>query len=342
MEQRSEETRPIVRRDRITITAAVAAYNEEAHIGRCILDLLAQEGLNGADIEIIVIDGRSTDRTIDIVRSFPEYGTKIKLLHNPRRLQVHGWNMALQEANGTYFAMILAHARYSPTYFASCLEVMQRTRADAVGGVQRTYGAGLLGKAVAWCMSSAAGVGNARYRYTETEEESDSVFSIFTRADILRSLGGYDERVPFDEDSDMNYRMRASGRRLIVSPRIGVQYVVRHSIKALCMQMYRYGYWRRFTQLKHPREVPLRVLVPPALVAALVLSLAPLPTRAWPLALIVPGLYAGFTVITALRSVRQIAMSAVLVPFILAVMHVSYGVGYWVSLAKLHSARRFA
>jgi GT2 family glycosyltransferase len=342
MEQRSEEIGQIVRRDRVTITAAIATYNEEAHIGRCILDLLAQEGLGGADFEILVIDGRSSDRTIDVVRSFPEFGTKIRLLDNPKRLQVHAWNMALQEARGEYFAMILAHSRYSPTYFASCLEVMRRTNADAVGGVQRPFGSGLLGRAVAWCMSSAAGVGNARYRYTDTEEESDSVFSIFTRADTLRSLGGYDERVPFDEDSDMNYRLRASGRRLIVSPRIGVQYVVRHSMKALCMQMYRYGYWRRFTQLKHPGAVPVRVLAPPALVAALLLSLAMLPTHAWPVALIVPLLYGAFLLVTAIGSLAGAGLSALLVPAVLVAMHCSYGIGYWVSLVKFRSSRRLA
>lgn len=334
MEERSEQTYEIVRGDRVVITAVVAAYNEEQHIGRCLQDLLAQQHVGG-DIEIIVVDGMSTDRTVDVVRSFPEYGTKIKLIPNPRRLQVYAWNAALEIARGQYFAMILAHAQYSPTYFASCLEVMRRTGAEAVGGVQRACGQGAVGDAVAWCMSSAAGIGNARYRYTDEEEETDSVFSIFTRVYTLRALGGYDVRVPFDEDSDMNYRLRKAGAKLVVSPRIGVRYVVRHSFKALAKQMYRYGYWRRATQLKHGAEVPVRVLVPAALVAALLLSAALVATPLRALALLVPGMYLAMLLGSMLVSLPRTGVHALCVPPALATMHLSYGVGYWVALAKV-------
>lgn len=339
MEQRSTQTYEIVRGNRVKISAVVATYNEEQHIGRCLQDLLAQQHAGG-DIEIIVVDGMSTDRTVDVVRSFPEYGSTIKLMSNPHRLQVYAWNAALRIAQGEYFAMILGHAQYSPTYFASCLEVMQRTGAAAVGGVQRPCGHGVIGRAVAWCMSSAAGIGNARYRYTDEEEESDSVFSIFTRTRTLRELGGYDERVPFDEDSDMNYRLRKNGGKIVVSPRIGVRYVVRHSFKALAKQMYRYGYWRRVTQLKHLTEVPLRVYVPPALLAGLVLSAALVATPLRWAAAIIPGMYAALLFASAVVASARIDLAALYVPAALVTMHLSYALGYWTALATVRSLPR--
>jgi hypothetical protein len=219
---------------------------------------------------------------------------------------------------------------------------MQRTGADAVGGVQRPCGHGLVGSAVAWCMSSAAGIGNARYRYTDEEEASDSVFSIFTRTRTLRALGGYDERVPFDEDSDMNYRLRKSGGKIIVSPRIGVRYVVRHSLKALAKQMYRYGYWRRVTQLKHLTDVPLRVYVPAALLAGLVLSAALVATPVRAAALVVPALYAALLVGSTIASSRRVGVAACCVPVALVTMHLSYAFGYWMALATVRSLPRAA
>lgn len=339
MEQRGEQTYEIICRDRVAITAVVAAYNEEAYIGRCLHGLLAQEGLSD-DFEILVIDGMSTDRTADIVRSFPEYGSRIKLLSNPRRLQVYAWNEALQQARGEYFAMILAHAEYSPDYFASCLEVMRRTGAVAVGGVQRPFGTGLLGEAIAWCMSTALGMGNARFRYTAHEEESDSVFSIFSRTARLRAIGGYDESLPFDEDSDLNYRLRQNGGKLIVSPRIHVRYHVRRSLKALWKQMFCYGYWRRFTQLKHGGRVPLRVFAPAALVAALAFSLMLAATPLRFAAPAVPALYCGFLLAGALGAIRRAGPGALLVPAVLATMHVAYGAGWWKAL--LSRRRRMA
>lgn len=340
MDERSEQAYEIVRGDRVVVTAVVAAYNEERHIGQCLQGLLAQEGVPG-DIEILVIDGMSTDRTADVVRSFPEYGTRIRMLQNPRRLQVYAWNTALREARGEYFAMVLAHAEYAPTYFASCLEVMKRTGAAAVGGVQRPIGTGTLGRAIAWCMSSPFGMGGARFRYTDQEEESDTVFSIFTRRDTLERLGGYDERIAFDEDSELNYRLRSTGAKLIVSPRIRVQYHVRESLKALWKQMNRYGYWRRFTLLKHPHRLPWRVYAPAALVAGLALSVAALPSPLLrPFAFIVPALYGAFLLAAGVAAVPRAGVSAPLVPLAVLTMHLAYGFGWWSALLTVRSLER--
>lgn len=338
MEERSEQTYEIVRGNRVKITAAVATYNEEEHIGRCLLDLLRQQDAGG-DVEILVIDGMSTDRTIDIVRSFPEFGTKIKLIFNQRRLQVYAWNLALREMSGEYFSMITAHAEYAPDYFVRCMETMRRTGAVAVGGVPRAHANGLVGRAIAWCMSTPFGVGGARFRYLGSDEECDTVPLIFARKHSIQAIGGWDERIAFDEDSDLSYRLRAQGGRLVVSPSIGVRYYMRESFKALWRQMYRYGYWRRFTQMKHPREVPLRVMAPPILLAALALSaaLATTPFRA--AAYAVPLAYIAFIGAATVFSIPRTRTSALAVPAALAVMHAAYGVGYWTALARLRRPR---
>lgn len=338
MGQRSAETSHLVRADSVKITAVVATYNEERHIQQCLQTLLDQRGVPG-EIEILVIDGRSTDSTALLVRAMPEYGRRIRLIENPKRLQVHAWNIGLREGSGEYFAMIVAHAEYALDYFASCLEVMERTGATAVGGVQRPFGESALGEAIAWCMSTPYGVGNASFRYAREEVASDSVFCIFTRMDVLRSLGGYDERVAFDEDSEMNYRIARSGGRLLVSPRIDVRYHVRRTLRALSKQMYRYGYWRRFTQLLHPRAVPLRALAPPALVAGLAASLLLTASPLRPLAAIVPGCYLIFLAAASMSAAKRIGWRAVCVPVALATMHASYGAG-WIAGALTFRKRR--
>jgi succinoglycan biosynthesis protein ExoA len=327
MDERSNEVDAIVCRDRVKITAAVAVYNEEAHIGRCLDGLLAQRC--SMPFEVLVIDGMSTDRTAEIVHSFARIDSRVKLIKNGRRLQVFAWNMALRDGQGEYFAMILGHAEYDPDYFESCLRALERNGAAGVGGVQRPHGSGVLGNAIAWCMSSPLGMGNARFRYTTKEEEAGSVFSIFAKADRLRSIGGYDESLPFDEDSDLNYRLRQAGGKLIVSPDIRVRYHVRRSLRSLWKQMFCYGYWRRCAQLKQKGAVPPRVLAPALLVAGLIASclLAFTPMRA--AALAVPSLYAAFLFAACAASIRRARLSAVAVPGVLATMHVGYGLGWW-------------
>lgn len=321
----------------IVITAIVPTYNEVRHIGACLAGLLHQEGIPGT-IEILVIDGMSTDGTATFVRTMPEYGTKIRLLENPRRLQVYAWNIGWRQARGEYVAFIGAHAEYSRDYFRSCLNVMQRTGAAVVGGVQRPYGVSAMGRAIAWCMQSPFGIGNARFRYAPREEEAESVFGAFMRRETLAELDGVDERLPFDEDDELNYRIRRRGGKIVVSPAIGVRYHVRESLKPLAMQMFRYGYWRRFAQLLHPRAVPVRVYAPPLFVAALALSLALVITPARAFALIVPAVYAAFVTFAALRaSIGTRDASMLYVPVALATMHLWYGFGWWRALTTLRT-----
>lgn len=310
------------------VTAIVPTYNEEHSIGECLTGLLQQCGVE--DYEIIVVDGRSKDRTMEVVSSFPEFGTKIKLLENPRRYQVYAWNIGFRAAQGEYVVLISAHTSYGRYHFQRCLEAVERTGADAVGPVQLADGDGRLGKAIAWCMSSPLGIGNARFRFTQEEEEVDSVFSMFLRRDVWEKLGGFDERVAFDEDAEFSYRMRRAGGKIVVSPAIVVRYSVRNSLRGLSRQMFCYGYWRRFTQLLHPKDVPLRVYAPPALVAGFALSLLLLATPLRLLAPVLPVVYAAYVLVGVAGAISKLGLACgAYVAAALPVMHVSYGLGFW-------------
>ncbi len=338
MEERSEETAAIVRDPGITISVVIATYNEERHIAACLDALLRQRSIAGP-IEIIVVDGMSRDRTRSIVHAYALREPDIRLIENPRRLQVFAWNAGWKAASGRYIALMSAHAHYSDTYLADCLDVLERTGASGVGGVQTPYGESALGDAIAWCMSSPFGMGNARFRYADREEESDSIFGIFTARETLERVGGFDERVAFDEDAELNYRIRAAGGKLIVSPKIGVRYHVRESLRALGKQMYRYGYWRRYTQLLHPERVPVRVYAPAALLSAFALSavLAITPVRI--LGAIAPAFYGAFLGAAAATASRRIGARAALVPASLCVMHFTYGFGWWRGFFSFRSRR---
>lgn len=310
------------------ITAVVPTYNEEKHIGRCLSSLLAQRGID--DCDIIVVDGNSRDKTLDVVRSFPDFGIRIRVLENPRRFQVFAWNLGCKAATTEYVAMISAHSEYGPDHFRLCLEALERAEADAIGPVQVAEGSGVLGKAIAWCMSTPFGIGNARFRFTDRQEEVDSVFSMILRRETFEQLGGYDERLAFDEDSEFSYRLRAAGGRILVTPASRVRYFVRESLKGLTRQMFCYGFYRRYTQLLHPQEIPPRVYAPPALIAGLLVSAILAFTSLRVLAGIVPALYLGFLLMGCASSWRKLSgRSATLVPVVLACMHLWYGAGFW-------------
>src|SRR5215469_4597171 len=301
------ETQPL-------ITAVVATYNEERHIVACLSGLCGQVDLPGV-LEIIVVDGQSSDRTVELVRAFAARDPRVKLVSNPRRFQVYAWNIGTREARGRYVAFCSAHTEYADDYLARCHEALKRSGAANVGGVQTPIGEGVIGRAVALAMASPFGIGNAHFRYARKEQFVDAVFGDFMERSVLYEIGGFDESVPFNEDSEFYYRLRQAGYRIFMSPSIRVRYHVRSTIQGLAHQMWRYGFWRRRTQLEHPKFVPWRIMVPPVFVLGLILSIVAFIATRSPFALIIPGLYALFVaaaVVVALFSARALVSGLLL------------------------------
>lgn len=307
----------------VIATAVVATLNEERHIAACLEQLLNQRSL-GADLEILVIDGGSTDRTVEVVRAHAQYGSKIRLLENPHRYQAFAYNQGIRAARGAYVWFVVAHAGYANDYLAEAIALIHRVDAANVGGVPKAVGTGAIGNAIAFAMSSPFGVGDATFRYVDDERCVDSVFVGVARRDRLLEIGGFSEDVPFDEDTDLNLRLRAAGYRLATSPKLRCTYHMRRSLGALAKQMYRYGFWRRKSQLNFGARVPMRVLAPPALVVGLALS----PFMPGPIAWVIPGAYAAFLALASVAAARRLGARAALVPAVVATMHVSYGLGW--------------
>jgi succinoglycan biosynthesis protein ExoA len=320
------------------ITVVICTLNEERYIGNVIDDVLAQQGLD-ADVEILVLDGGSTDRTKSVVRSYA--GTHaVRLIHNPRKHQVFAYNIALREARGDIFCIVHGHARYSPDYLAACLRVRRKTGAANVGGVVRHEGEGIAGRAIALAMSSPIGVGDSHYRHSKVERYADSVMGSFVETKLAIQLGGFNESNIVNQDGEFNYRLRASGHGVYLSPSIRCTYFVRPSLVKLFAQYRRYGYYRRWTEVQHPGSVPWRVYVPPLFVLGLACSISFAAGGEIGLGLIVPGAYVCVLVFAAAAAVvRSGSVPVALVtPLALAAMHVAFGIG-WIHGLLVHRRR---
>jgi succinoglycan biosynthesis protein ExoA len=299
-------------KERPLISVIVPTLNEETHIGAVIEDMLGQKGVD-ADVEVLIADGRSTDKTREIVERYAGRGN-VRLVDNPKRHQVFGYNLAIRAARGSIVCIVHAHARFSPTYLADCLDARERTGAANVGGVIRHRGEGPVGEAIALAMSSPLGVGDSKYRHAKEEQWCDSVMGTFIDRSLFDEIGFYNETNLINEDCEFNYRLRAAGYRVFLTPKIEVTYWVRSSLIGLAKQYVRYGLYRRWTEVQHPGSVPWRVYAPPALVLGLGCSAA-----------LFGFLCIGF--VDGMRRSKRIAL-ALLEPAAIATMHLAFGVGW--------------
>jgi cellulose synthase/poly-beta-1,6-N-acetylglucosamine synthase-like glycosyltransferase len=93
----------------------IACYNEERDIPRCLTDLLSQDYEN---LEIIVVDDGSTDRTVQLVKTFEEKSPKVKLfLLGERRGPGNARNTGAKASSGEVLIFRDADSKAPDTHF---------------------------------------------------------------------------------------------------------------------------------------------------------------------------------------------------------------------------------
>ena len=315
-------------------TIVIPARNEEAFIGRCLDSVTAQtEG----DIQIIVVDGASTDRTSAIVEEYRARDPRIELLKNPQAIIPISLNLALDHARADWLVRIDSHATVPPDYVARAVTLLESGDWGGVGGRKDGVGVTPAGRAIAAAMASPFGVGNSTYHYgTEPQVVEHVPFGAYPVA-LARRLGGWDERLRVNQDFEFDWRVRAAGKQLLFDPSLRIEWHCRQSVRDLFAQYRRYGRGKVRVAALHPASVRPRHLAAPALVAwlgvAAVVGLRR-PSRAALAALpYVLGVgIATARVAPALDSAARPHVSGAFVA-----MHLGWGIGFWegvVSVAR--------
>lgn len=315
------------------VTIIIPVKNEEQFLRSCLACAVTQDYPQEL-LEVFVVDGESTDRSLDIAGEFARNHPNIKVLHNPKGIQAAAMNIGLHHARGDVILRWDAHTTYAPDYVSSCVELLMSSDAANVGGVQVAVGKSRLARAIAAAMTSPVGVGDARFRYAQNDQWVDSVYLGAWRRDTLLSLGGFDESWRVNEDYELNYRLRAAGGRILVSPRIRCEYHVRRSLPGLAVQYFRYGFWRAKTVRTYPDSLKWRHLAPPGLVGFLLASLAAVATgHTW--GATVPILYLAVLCAASLRVAGRRSDFGMLplLPVVLATMHLAWGTGFLIGMA---------
>ncbi len=306
------------------VSILMPVRNEQDFLARTLETVFAQD-FPHADTEILIIDGSSTDATPLIVQALASVHPGLRLLANPQRLQSFGLNLGIREARGDFIVRMDAHTLYAPDYVRKCVELLERGDAAEVGGVQRAIGNSFASCAIALAMSHPFGVGDARFRYTTREIYAETVYLGAWKRSTLLALGGFRNEV--NEEGDLNFRLRQAGLRILVSPQIRLEYIVRQSLPRLARQYAWYGRAKMQTLSRYPDSLQLRQLAPPLLLAALLLSalLFPFSPAA---ALSVPAAYAAATLLASAHLARRGGWKYFpLLPVVFALMHLSWALG---------------
>lgn len=308
------------------VAIIIPALNEAEHIGALLRDFSRQ---GDAVVEIIVADGGSTDGTQGIVEQMARTDPRIRLIHNPARLQAAGFNLAAAQAATEVDILIRAdaHADYPPDFVATLLDEQANSGAESVVNRLHSVGTGGFQTAVAAASNSMFGTGGAAHRRGAPGCFIDhGHHALFDRATFL-SLGGYDEGFVANEDAEYDVRLRATGGRIWFTNRADIAYYPRRDPRALARQYFRYGAGRAQTLVRHGEPLRWRQKVPALLLAVLALSMLLAPLA--PALLAVPLAYAcGVAIATLILIVQQRRLCVVGAVAALPIMHLAWGAGF--------------
>jgi glycosyltransferase involved in cell wall biosynthesis len=318
------------------ISIIMPIRNEAGYIQRS-LEAVVRQDYPRDCMEVLVADGMSNDGTREIVLNYQAKYPNLKLFENQGRIVPTGLNAALRIAQGEIIVRVDGHSEIAPDYVRQCVETLQRSGADDVGGRMNARGKGAFGEAVALATSSPFGVGGARFHYSENEEWVDTVYMGAWPKRVFDEIGLFDEEMVRNQDDEFNYRLSKQGGKILLSPKIKSLYTVRGSPGKLWKQYYQYGYWKVRVLQKHPRQMRLRQFLPPIFVAsmlfALILALGT-SVGSW-LLVGIGGAYMAANLVASLITAAQKGWKhLVLLPLVYTILHISYGSGFLVGLVK--------
>jgi succinoglycan biosynthesis protein ExoA len=311
------------------VSVLMPVLNEERSVAAAVESVLAQARCTP---EVLVVDGRSADRTRERVDALTQTDPRVRLLDNPAVIIPAALNVALRASRTEFVARVDGHAAVSGDYIARALD---RLAADpslgGVGGRRRGVARTKVGRAVAAVMSSRFGVGNSINHYaTEFQITDHASFGVYRTA-AARAVGGWDESLPVNEDVDFDHRLQLAGYRIAYDPEMVIDWHVRESVAGLFRQYRRYGRGKAAMVRKNGRcAVRTRHLAPPALVLVTVLALLLAPL--WPATLTILGLYltgvVAVSLATWLREPDRRSISLPALPGAFAAAHFGWGLGF--------------
>jgi glycosyltransferase involved in cell wall biosynthesis len=314
------------------VSIVIPTLNEEKFIARC-LDSVIGQTYPFEEMDVMVVDGGSQDRTEAIVNEYHEKYSNIRFLHNPRRIQSIAFNIGVENSSAPYIVRLDAHAYYKPFYIEGCIRGLQEDdKRGNVGGQWdiQPQNSSLWATTNAILNYSKFGIGGATYRVGAKAGNVDTVpFGAFPRK-MIEEIGGMREDLPRGEDNEYNSRIKKAGYSIYFDPRIECIYYARPTLKASCKQMFANGESIGHLFYVDRESIGLRHLIPllfvSGLAVGLIASIAYKPLLYIYIAVL--ALYFICDLVSSIIAGKKYGWKYVLPLFIMFFcVHISYGVG---------------
>ncbi len=321
------------------IAIVIPVLNEESFIERCLNSVLNQNFLMD-DVEIVIVDGGSSDHTLHIVRGKYGHYDNITMLNNPKKNQAAAFNLGVYHTSAPLIIRMDAHCEYDKEYIAIIEKyIMSDSTIGNVGGKVITLPSvsGLMAATIAILNQSKFGIGGAAFRVSNCAQTVDTVpFGAFPRK-VLLKVGLMNEVLFRGEDNDFNRRILKADYKIFFDPAIKCNYFARSTLFSCVKQMFANGESIGLLVRESPDSIALRHIIPSLFVASLFGSLLLVVVNALFIYgfLLIVGMYLFANVVSSIQEGKKHGIK--FVPYLSALFllsHSSYGIGTIFGLIK--------
>lgn len=186
------------------ISVIIPVLNEERRIAQRLQELSSMEPLR----ELLVVDGGSTDATVERARAFP----RVTVLSAPRG-RASQMNAGAQAATGSVLLFLHADVALPPDAPRHITTALEDSR--VVAGAFKTWTVDDVGRSRLGLLLHLADLRSRYTRYPYGDQ------ALFVRAEAFRAVGGFPQQ-PLMEDLELSQRLWKLGRIRTVDARVTV------------------------------------------------------------------------------------------------------------------------
>ena len=327
------------------ISIICPTYNEEKYIARCIDSILEQD-YPKEYMEVLFVDGLSTDATRSIIQSYIDKYSFIKIIDNPKRVVPPAMNIGIMSAKGEIIIRLDAHAIFPKNYCSVLIEQLFELKADNVGGVCKTLPVNdsMVCQSIASVLSSRFGVGSSDFRVGVSKvTQVDTVpFGCFKR-ELFDKIGYFDEELIRNQDDEFNGRIIKNGGKIYLLPQLVIEYFARDTVAKVRQMFYQYGLFKPLVNKKLGRPATIRQFFPMFFVLGLLFGPLLGLISVW-FSMVYSSVVILYIIIALIFAMQESKnpKRLLLQTYIYFIVHLSYGWGYLLGIYKLLTKQSFS
>jgi cellulose synthase/poly-beta-1,6-N-acetylglucosamine synthase-like glycosyltransferase len=224
------------------VSIIVATLNSERTIDEC-LRAIFELNYPKDFLEVIVVDGCSKDATVKIAQKYP-----VKVVSAPLNAPA-AYNYAMKMVSNDVLGFIDADAKVEKEWLNKLVVCLDDLQVAGVSGGIETWNT-----ENAWARSIGYDLKN-RYARLKKYVVRVATMNLLLKKSIIEAVGGFDENLPSQYDTDLGFRITSRGYKILFEPSAKCYHFNRSTVSGYFRQQLQYGKNTAKLYFKHAKLI---------------------------------------------------------------------------------------